>query len=118
MYYIKTTVQATTSQVSTRSKHITRFFYNEQKVGSSTDMFGNTIKQKIYSYDCIECYNGQPTYETLASFLISLKYSDDEEKAILRKKLADIDTNDEFSGYTKYCESCKALAKTLVSSIQ
>lgn len=116
MYYIKRTTIASVPQISTMTGSITRFFYNEQKI-NSTDMFGEPTKNVCYQYDVIECHNGKSTYESLVSFLISLKYSITEEQAIIRKKLAELDTNNEFSVYNDYCESCKSLAKELIDQL-
>lgn len=43
--------------------------------------------------------------------LIRAKYSQNEENAILRKKLANIDTKNEFAAYNNYVEECKAKVK-------
>lgn len=43
--------------------------------------------------------------------LVRQRYSQDEENAILRKKLAGIDSKDEFTTYNNYVESCKAQAR-------
>lgn len=116
MYYIKRTTIASVPQISAKAGSITRLFYNEQEI-TSTDMFGNSTNNVCYQYDVIECHNGKPTYESLVSFLVSLKYSITAEQAIIRKKLAELDTNDEFSTYNDYCESCKSLAKELINQL-
>ncbi|MGM9969785.1 MAG: hypothetical protein ACI35S_05250 [Anaeroplasma sp.] len=52
-------------------------------------------------------------YESLVVAEIRKKYSQDEENAILRKKLGGLD-NGEFDTYNEYVEGCKLLAKTIV----
>lgn len=117
MYYVKRTTIASVPQISETIGTITRFFYNEQET-NSTDMFGKVNKKRsCYQYEVVECHNGTPTYESLVNFLISLEYSIEEEQAILRKKLADLDTKNEFSTYNTYCESCKDLAKELINQL-
>ena len=116
MYYIKRTTISSVLQSSATIGTTTRFFYNKQKI-NNVGMFGKATKKACYSYDLIECHNGTPTYESLVNFLISLKYSIEDEQAILRKKLADLDTKDEFSVYNDYCESCKELAKELINQL-
>lgn len=49
-------------------------------------------------------------YESLVVTLIRKKYSLNDEQAIIRKKLAGIDSK-EFEEYNKYAEECKAKAK-------
>lgn len=46
--------------------------------------------------------------------LVRQKYSQDEENAILRKKLAGLDYKDEFTTYNNYIESCKAQVKQML----
>lgn len=50
-------------------------------------------------------------HDTYVIKLIRQKYSQNEENAILRKKLAGIDTKDEFTAYNEYVEECKAKVK-------
>ena len=50
-------------------------------------------------------------YENQIVALIRKKYSQDEENAILRKKLANIDHNNEFEEYNNYVEECKVKVK-------
>lgn len=49
-------------------------------------------------------------YPSLVVSYIREKYSQDDEYAILRKKLAGIDAN-EFNEYNEFCEQCKARAR-------
>ena len=51
-------------------------------------------------------------YESKVVALIRERYSQDEENAILRKKLANLD-NGEFEIYNAYVEDCKLRAKTI-----
>lgn len=51
------------------------------------------------------------SYEDRVVELIRQKYSANDELAILRKKLANIDST-EFEEYNAYVEECKAKAKT------
>lgn len=114
MFYKKLTTMSDVKQVNEKVGKITRFYWNEQKV-NVTDYNGEKqTTREQYMYDCLECYNGTPTYETIVSYLISLKYTSDEEKAILRKKIANIDTSNEFEPFNTYCEECKTLAKKLL----
>ena len=50
-------------------------------------------------------------YKNLVVSYIRLKYSADDEQAILRKKLAGID-NGEFDTFNAYVESCKVRARS------
>jgi hypothetical protein len=50
-------------------------------------------------------------YNALVVAYIRERYSQDDENAILRKKLANTDTENEFEAYNKYVEECKARAK-------
>lgn len=53
----------------------------------------------------------ETAYSSLVVKLVRQKYSQDEENAILRKKLANIDTKNEFVTYNAYVEECKVKAK-------
>lgn len=114
MYYKKITTMSDTKQVNEKVGKITRFYYGEQLVEVKDFNGGKETTKKQYMYDCIECYNGIPTYETMVNFLIEQKYSKSEENAILRKKIANLDTNNEFDTYNAYAEECKTLAKQLI----
>ena len=50
-------------------------------------------------------------YNVLVVEYIRKKYSQNEENAILRKKLANIDVKNEFTTYNAYVEKCKIKAK-------
>jgi hypothetical protein len=50
-------------------------------------------------------------YKNLVVSYIRVKYTADDENAILRKKLAGID-NGEFDTFNAYAESCKARARS------
>ena len=49
--------------------------------------------------------------------LVRQRYSQDEENAILRKKLAGLDYKDEFTTYNNYIESCKAQVKQMLGIV-
>lgn len=53
-------------------------------------------------------------YESLVVAMIREKYSQNEENAILRKKLAGLDTG-EFEAYNTYVESCKTKVKEFIN---
>lgn len=55
----------------------------------------------------------QTQYESLVVTLIREKYSLNDEQAIIRKKLAGIDSK-EFEEYNKYAEECKAKARKIL----
>ena len=113
MVYAKTTCMSDTLQENELVGKVKRFYYNKQDVVVK-DYNGEKEQEKqAYMYDLIECY-GEPTYDTMVNFLVELKYSKSEENAILRKKLANLDTNNEFDTYNSYVEECKALAKNLL----
>lgn len=114
MYYKKITTMSETKQVNEKCGKITRFYYNETFVDVADYNGEKETTRKQYMYDCIECYNGTPTYETMVNFLIEQKYSKSEENAILRKKIANLDTSNEFDAYNAYAEECKTLAKQLL----
>lgn len=95
-------------------KHLITLNYNF-KEETRTDSFDKKTRS-VYVCDTILVRGGKPTYDTLASFLIQLKYSTDEQTAIIRKKIADIDTSNEFADFNAYAEECKALAKTLMEN--
>lgn len=80
-----------------------------------TDPMDNKTRS-VYVFDTILVRGGEPTYETLVNFLIKIKYSDSEENALLRKKVANLDTKNEFEDYSAYCEECKVLAAKLMES--
>lgn len=52
-------------------------------------------------------------YESLVVAEIRKKYSQNEENAILRKKLAGLD-NGEFEAYNTYVEDCKSKIKEML----
>lgn len=52
-------------------------------------------------------------YESLVVAMIREKYSQNEENAILRKKLAGLD-NGEFEAYNTYVEDCKSKIKEIL----
>ena len=52
-------------------------------------------------------------YESLVVAMIREKYSQNEENAILRKKLAGLD-NGEFEAYNTYVEDCKSKIKEML----
>lgn len=112
MRYEKIVVKANDKQKNTKEKNLYRFYYNEQK----KKMLEHETNKEItyYEYDCIECYLGEPTYETLVDFLVKLNYSASEENALLRKKIANLDNSHEFDIYNAYVEECKTLAKELL----
>ena len=117
MYYKKITTMSDVRQTNEKCGKITRFYYNETRVDVVDYNGEKQTTKKQYMYDCVECYNGTPTYETMVDFLISLKYSKSEENAILRKKIANIDTSNEFDDYNAYAEECKTLAKELLELV-
>ena len=54
------------------------------------------------------------TYEDLVVGLIRDRYSVHDECAIIRKRLAGIDTKDQFTQYNEYVEDCKTRAKGFI----
>lgn len=113
MVYTKTTCMSDTLQENETSGIVKRYYYNKQDV-IVKDYIDNKEKEKqAYMYDIIECY-GTPTYDTMVNFLVEQKYSKSEENAILRKKLANLDINNEFDTYNAYVEEQKTLVKELL----
>ena len=55
-----------------------------------------------------------PTYDNIVVELVRLQYSINDEAAIIRKKLAGININDEFGEYNSYVENCKLIAKSII----
>ncbi len=55
-----------------------------------------------------------PTYDNIIGSLIMLRYSINDESAIIRKKLAGIDIDNEFDKYNSHVEYCKLLAKSII----
>ena len=55
-----------------------------------------------------------PTYDNIVVELVRLQYSINDEAAIIRKKLAGIDIDNEFDNYNSYVEYCKLLAKSII----
>ena len=55
-------------------------------------------------------------YESLVVAEIRKRYSQSEENAILRKRLANIDHNNEFEEYNKYVEDCKLYVKEMLGA--
>ena len=53
----------------------------------------------------------ETAYSSLVVKLIRARYSQDEENAILRKKIANIDLKNEFENFNAYVEDCKVIAK-------
>ena len=53
----------------------------------------------------------ETAYSSLVVKLIRARYSQDEENAILRKKIANIDIKNEFENFNAYVEECKVIAK-------
>ena len=70
----------------------------------------NSLVNKLIK-DNQELKNQQ--YESLVVAMIREKYSQNEENAILRKKLAGLD-NGEFDIYNTYVEECKSKIKELL----
>ena len=70
----------------------------------------NSLVNKLIK-DNQELKNQQ--YESLVVAMIREKYSQNEENAILRKKLAGLD-NGEFEAYNTYVEYCKTKIKELL----
>lgn len=68
-----------------------------------------TRKQYLVSYT----YYSPISYEELVNSLIREKYSESEEFAIIRKKMAGINT-EEFDVYNEFAEQCKVIAKQFV----
>lgn len=88
-------------------------FTTEERV----DYMGDKKETRsVHVFDTILVRGGEPTYETLVNFLIKTKYSDSEENALLRKKIANLDAKNEFEDYSAYCEECKVLATKLMES--
>lgn len=88
-------------------------FATEERV----DYMGDKKETRsVHVFDTILVRGGEPTYETLVNFLIKTKYSDSEENALLRKKIANLDAKNEFEDYSAYCEECKVLATKLMES--
>ena len=112
MRYEKSTCMSDTKQTNELVGKVKRFYYNKQDVVVKDYVDGKEKNKQAYMYDLIECY-GEPTYDTMVNFLVELKYSKSEENAILRKKLANLDTSNEFDTYNTYVEECKTLAKNL-----
>ena len=55
-----------------------------------------------------------PTYDNIVVELVRLQYSINDEAAIIRKKLAGIDIDNEFDNYNSYVKYCKLLAKSII----
>ena len=55
-----------------------------------------------------------PTYDNIVVELVRLQYSINDESAIIRKKLAGIDIDNEFDNYNSYVEYCKLLTKSII----
>lgn len=70
----------------------------------------NSLVNKLIK-DNQELKNQQ--YESLVVAMIREKYSQNEENAILRKKLAGLD-NGEFEAYNTYVEDCKSKIKEML----
>lgn len=70
----------------------------------------NSLVNKLIK-DNPELKNQQ--YESLVVAMIREKYSQNEENAILRKKLSGLD-NGEFEAYNTYVEECKSKIKELL----
>lgn len=70
----------------------------------------NSLVNKLIK-DNQELKNQQ--YESLVVAMIREKYSQNEENAILRKKLAGLD-NGEFEAYNIYVEDCKSKIKEML----
>ncbi len=61
-------------------------------------------------------YVGKPTYDEIVSTLIRVKYSQDAVEAIICNKLANEDTEDEFSILETYRNQCKTKAQSLLNT--
>lgn len=113
MKYVYQKTLAQTKQENTFEPKLTRYYYNEKHYTKYEEMSKKDID--VYEYDCIEVYGGKGDYEEMVDFLVKLKYSASEENALLRKKLANLDKENEFDTYSTYVEDCKTLAKTLLN---
>lgn len=87
---------------------ISQSFYRDVKFFEKGGTL-KTRKQYLVSYT----YYSPISYEELVNSLIREKYSESEEFAIIRKKMAGINT-EEFDAYNEFAEQCKVTAKQFV----
>lgn len=74
---------------------------------------GGVVENQLQWLITVKVYSSI-TYENLVVGLIREKYNADDEYAILRKKLANLDENNEFDEYSQFVESCKIKAKAFI----
>lgn len=77
-----------------------------------TDQDGKT--RCAVSFDSYRVKSSSVTIHEIVNALIRAKYSESEEFSVLRQK----DTKStEYASYNAFCESCKALGKTIYSKL-
>lgn len=84
-------------------------FNNEEYTSHNYD---NSTTHIAYKCQTIIVRNGNPTKDELTRFFIHLKYTIDDEIAIIRQATT---KPQEFEEYNSYVESCKQKAKDLMS---
>lgn len=110
MVYRHTKTESDTPKVTTIEKHYICIMFNETKK-EKTDEFNKS--HSYYEYDTIQVWGGIPTYDSLVSFLIREKYSQDTVESIINNYLETQEDKD-FNELQSYRKECKDIAKKAI----
>lgn len=107
MIYKKTTTLSDTKKKTSIDKNYICILYNETK--KTIQNMEET--RTCYEYDTIQVFGGVPTYDSLVSFLVRERYSQDNVESIINNYLEDTSNDTEFKELQVYRVECKELAK-------